>query len=38
LWVARASSLLLRVGWIIVRLLLVLWLGERGLSFYYQGF
>jgi hypothetical protein len=27
-----------RIAWIVVRLLLVLWMGERGLSFYYQGF
>jgi hypothetical protein len=29
---------LARIAWIVVRLLLVLWMGERGLSFYYQGF
>ena len=28
----------LRIAWIVVRLLIVLWMGERGLSFYYQGF
>ena len=28
----------IRIAWIAVRLLLVLWMGERGLSFYYQGF
>ena len=28
----------MRIAWIVVRLLMVLWMGERGLSFYYQGF
>ena len=28
----------MRIAWIVIRLLLVLWMGERGLSFYYQGF
>jgi len=28
----------IRILWIAVRLLCVLWIGERGLAFYYQGF
>jgi hypothetical protein len=27
-----------RLAWIAIRLLMVLWLAQRGLSFYYQGF
>jgi hypothetical protein len=36
--VPRIPAGTLRITWIVIRLLLVLWLGERGLSFYYQGF
>ena len=36
--VRQRHGISLRIAWIVVRLLLVLWMGERGLSFYYQGF
>ena len=32
------TAMIARVAWIVARLLLVLWMGERGLAFYYQGF
>ena len=33
-----ALKMAARIAWIVARLLLVLWVGQRGTHFYYQGF
>lgn len=33
-----ALMVAVRIAWIVVRLLLVLWIGQGGTHFYYQGF
>jgi len=43
LWLNRVDGIplwlfLLRVLWVAVQLILVIWLGQRGALFFYQGF
>lgn len=36
--IRRVLPVFYRIVWIVTRLVLVYWLSERGLPFYYQGF